>query len=107
MKLGVLADHPQDAKTIAQWYFDEWANNVPGVTVEKVLESLIGNAKNRTDFPLIITLHNQKLLCACAELKSRENKHHPEYEHWLGGVYVEENYRGKGYATALLKKAKE
>ena len=55
----------------------------------------------------MLTLHKGDELCACADLKLRENKHHPEYEHWIGGVYVEENYRGKGYAAALLKKAKE
>jgi len=107
MKISYLADCPQEAKTIAQWYFDEWAYAVPEVTVEKVLDNVKSNATSRAGSPLIMTLHEDHQLCACAELKLRENKNHPEYENWVGGVYVQENYRGRGYASALLDKAKQ
>lgn len=106
MKISYLADCHYEADKIAQWYFDEWAHTVPGITVEDVREKVYRKALSRHDFPLIIVVHSGNELVAAAELKFRENKQYPEYEHWLGGVFVPENERGKGYSTLLIDKAK-
>ncbi|WP_255900301.1 GNAT family N-acetyltransferase [Vibrio campbellii] len=62
-------------------------------------------ANSRHEFPLAFVVHDENnKLVATAELKIRENIDFPEYEHWLGGVYVEDSARGKGYAAALVLK---
>lgn len=38
-----------------------------------------------------------------AELKIREMDIYPDYEFWLGGVYVDEPRRGRGVASALVR----
>ncbi|MBB3166839.1 GNAT family N-acetyltransferase [Simiduia aestuariiviva] len=107
MKISYLADNPKDAKLIAKWYFDEWGHTIPSITEEMVLKKVSLKAKNRIDFPLIITIHENQDLVAAAELKFREHIDYPQYEHWVGGVYVVKNKRGKGYAKALVSKAQE
>ncbi|RYE54474.1 MAG: GNAT family N-acetyltransferase [Sphingobacteriales bacterium] len=106
MKITFLADMPEESLKIAQWYFDEWGYTVPGITVEMVHEKVLDKSRSRTDIPLIFIIHEDKELVGVTELKLRENKHFPEYEHWVGGVYVSPNYRGQGYASALISKAK-
>jgi putative hydrolase of the HAD superfamily len=107
MRLSFLADNPSEAKIIAKWYFEEWGYTIPSITEKIVLEKVSLKSKNRVDLPLIITVYENKELVGVAELKFREHKDYPQYEHWLGGVYVKQSERGKGYAKAIVSKAKE
>lgn len=107
MKISYLADCSYESDKIVQWYFDEWAHTVPGITVEDVREKVYLMALSRHDFPLIIVVHSENELVAVAELKFRENRQYPEYEHWLGGVFVSKGERGKGYSSLLIDKAKK
>ena len=105
-RIHFLADFPHKSNLIAQWYFDEWAYTVPGVTPSQVQDKVLLKANSRHEFPLAFVLHDERnKLAAVAELKIRENVHFPEYEHWLGGVYVESSSKGKGYAAALVTRA--
>ena len=106
MNISFLADHPHESAQIAQWYFDEWGHRDQRTTYEHVLEKISLKAISRQAFPLAIVIHDQGNLVAVAELKFQENKGFPQYEHWLGGVYVPESERGKGYAAVLISKAK-
>ena len=106
MKIATLADHPEAVPVIAQWYFNQWGHEIPGLTLDTLISKVREKARNRIDFPLTITLHEGDELVAVAELKFRENQNHPEYEHWLGGVYVSESHRGKGYLSVLVDRAK-
>lgn len=107
MKISYLADHPHESSKIAQWYFDEWGHTFPGTTIEKVNKSVSKKALSKSNFPLAFVIHEKDDLVAVAELKIRENKYHPEYEHWLGGVFVSSAHRGQGYASALISRAKD
>ena len=40
-----------------------------------------------------------------AQLKFHEMDIYPEKEHWLGGVYVPVEHRGKGIGTQLIRQA--
>lgn len=106
MEISILADHPQDISKIASWYYDEWASNVPNVTEEMVREDIALKASNE-ELPLSIVAHKNGNLVGTLEVKFRENKNFPEYEHWIGGVYVPAEHRGNGIAKALLDKAKQ
>ena len=105
MKIGLLADHPQEIAHITQWYYDQWARHFPHVTREMVSRKITEKAVNRDQFPLAIVIHEGNTLIAVAELKFRENANYPEYEHWLGGVYVTSSQRGLGVATKLITQA--
>ncbi|MGY3571888.1 GNAT family N-acetyltransferase [Vibrio paucivorans] len=107
MDITYLAQHPHECEKIARWYFDEWGYTVPNITIDRVLEKVTQKAQNVEAFPLALVAHDDQQLVAVAELKIREHVDYPEYEHWLGGVYVAEQGRGKGYAAALIEKAKQ
>ncbi len=107
MKISYLADCHHETDKIAQWYFDEWAHTVPGVALEDVRKNVSLRARSRYDLPLIIVAHSAVDLVAAVELKVRESKQYPEYEHWLGGVFVSKSERGKGYSSSLIDEAKK
>ncbi|MGR5268306.1 GNAT family N-acetyltransferase [Vibrio astriarenae] len=106
MEISLLADHPFDAPKIAKWYFDEWARIAPNMTEQMVLEKVMEKAVNRNKVPLSLVAHRGEELVGVLELKFRENKHYPEYEHWIGGVFTNAEYRGEGIASRLLNRAK-
>jgi GNAT superfamily N-acetyltransferase len=49
---------------------------------------------------MLLALDEERVVGA-AHLKFREMEIYPEREHWLGGVYVEKAYRGRGIASEL------
>lgn len=46
-------------------------------------------------------------MVGAAELKIREMDLFPEYEFWLGGVFVKEDFRSNGIASALVTRVIE
>jgi len=106
MDISLLADHPYDVSKIAEWYFYEWASHVPNVTQEMVHKKVKNKVSNR-HIPLSLVAHDEGTLIGTLELKIRENKSYPEYEYWIGGVYVPLEHRRKGIAKKLINAAKE
>ena len=106
MKLSLLADNPQEKINIAQWYFDEWLHIIPGMTVERISQKL-SQSDNRSKAPLMILAHKNGQLAGVVELKFRENAHYPEYEHWLGGLFVNPLNRGQGISRSLIDEVKK
>ena len=107
MQIGLLADHPDAVSTITRWYFDEWSHIAPEVTEAWLFQRIKEKAMNSHALPLALVAYDDEELVGVVELKIRENTHYPEYEHWLGGVYVARAHRKKGIASALFNAAKE
>ncbi len=105
METYLLAEHPHCVPEIAQWYFDEWESLSPNGCFDRVLQSVTGESKNSEHFPLAFVAFKNGVLAGVVELKLREQKKHPEYEHWLGGMYVKADFRGQGVARALITRA--
>lgn len=101
-----LADRPDAVSMIAQWYFDEWGHLRPGATIERVLDKVRASL-NRDRIPLIVLAVNGGEIVGAAELKHREMAIFPEQEHWLGGVLVPPEHRGKSIAASLIGKIVE
>ncbi|MFT7617161.1 MAG: GNAT superfamily N-acetyltransferase [Planctomycetota bacterium] len=101
MKLILLADKPEAAPILAQWYFDEWAKEVTGMTLEKVL-SKVQTFTERLIAPLSVLALEGDEVVGAAEFKIREMDIFPDYEFWLGGVYVRADKRGQGIASLLV-----
>jgi putative hydrolase of the HAD superfamily len=70
-----------------------------------VLEQIIENSTNRNHIPLSLIVRDNNQLAGVAELKYRENKNYPDYVHWIGGVFVDPNYRGRGISNLLIVEA--
>lgn len=100
----LLADEPSAADIVASWYFEQWCRDTGRYTQEQVLAKVLA-ATNRTHAPMLILAKLNQELVGAVELKIREMTAYPEYEFWLGGVYVTEQARGYGVASALVKEA--
>lgn len=102
MHLVLLADRPEGVGKIARWYFDQWAHEVPGMTLEKVA-ARVATLTSRQGPPMLVLAEEAGELVGAAELKLREMDIYPQYEHWLGGVYVEASQRGRGVGALLVE----
>lgn len=104
MEFLLLADEPSASETVASWYFEQWCRDTGRYSKEQVLAK-VSAATNRTAPPLLILAKLNNELVGAAELKIREMELYPDYEFWLGGVYVSPQARGFGVASALVKEA--
>lgn len=101
MELSLLADEPSAADTVATWYFNEWCKASGRYGKDHVLKN-VSAATNRDKPPLVVLAKEAGTLIGAAELKIREMDIYPQYEFWVGGVYVEQSQRGKGTASKLV-----
>jgi GNAT superfamily N-acetyltransferase len=101
MEFSLLADEPGAAITVAQWYFDEWCKDTGRYSFEFIQEK-VSASTNRDQAPLIVLAKESDTLLGSAELKIREMDAYPQYEYWLGGVYVAKPARNKGIGSALV-----
>lgn len=99
---ALLADHPDAAGCVAQWYFQEWGHRRPGNTFTATLDRVQSYA-NRDRIPLMLLALDRDAVIAAAALKIREMDMFPDREHWLGGVYVHAAYRGRSVAARLIE----
>lgn len=98
-----LADRPEFVPLIAEWYFSEWGKNRPERTLQTTLAS-IRDQMCRDRIPLHLIAMKKDDLLGVAQLRFHEMEIYPEKEHWLGGVYINPEFRGKGLATILVRK---
>ncbi len=104
MEISLLAENPQASKVIAQWYYDEWLSEVDGVSIENISDNVLKSA-TLDRLPATLLGYKADDLVGVVEVKYRENKNYPEYEHWLGGLFVKMACRGQGISSILISKA--
>ena len=109
MKLDYLANKPNLIPLLAKWYFEEWGQYVPEVTLDSEITRL-KTCLHTNDIPMVMIALEGDQLIGAAQIKYHEMSQFPEKEHWLGSVYTSGEHRGKGIAQqiilALLDKAK-
>lgn len=106
MELKLLADCPEAVSTIAHWYFDEWGYISEVSTIEKSAEN-VRKYLNRDKVPLMVVAFEGDEAIGTAQLKFHEMPQYTDYEHWLGGVYVAKDHRGKKVAEKIIEKLVE
>ncbi len=107
MDVTYLADHPKELGTIAKWYFDEWGEEGKLFSYQDIYEKVGAKLRNKTQLPFSLIVKDEDTVLGVIELKYRENKHHPEYVHWIGGVYVCPQNRNRRVASTLISSAKQ
>ena len=99
---GLPADAPE-RQQLAQWYHVEWGQDA-GLTVEQELQRL-NPPQDAEGFPHLIAAFDDGQVVGAVQLKRREMQAFPQYEHWLGSVFVADSHRGRGLAGALVEQA--
>ena len=97
-----LADQPQLLPTLADWFYEEWGHNNPQSSRESMQRTL-SEFLNKEQLPLTFVRMRDSKPIASASLKIREMVTHPQYLHWLGGVYVHPDYRGQGIGSQVVE----
>lgn len=98
-----LANQPTLLPILATCFFEEWGRRNPKNSIEKVTQRLIGRM-NVDSLPIAFVGFFDGKLVASASIKIREMETHPQFEHWLGAVYVDVAHRGKGIGSQIVKR---
>ena len=106
LRLKLLADlaaeRPDTVGVLASWFFQQWGRHVPGVTLESEIAK-VSSYDGRDAAPLMIVAERGGAPVGAAGLKIREMSIYPEFEHWLGSVFVKPEERARGIASCLVK----
>lgn len=100
MQILSLSESPSAIPVVANWYHTEWGYLHPNTSVADIEADLASHVKD-TKLPQAVVMVLDDKAIGAAELKLREVKELTEYEFWLGGVYVDLPYRGKGIGARL------
>lgn len=106
MHFKYLADHEEAIPIIAKWYFSEWGHRT-GAHSAKELSHNLQKYLNRDKIPLILMAMERETIIGVAQLKFREMDIYPDKEHWIGGIFVPEKYRGNKVASRLINRVIE
>ncbi|MDA5342412.1 GNAT family N-acetyltransferase [Stenotrophomonas maltophilia] len=103
MEFRVLPAGAPERQQLAQWYHAQWGRNA-GLSLEQELQRL-NPAQDADGLPHLIAAFDGGQLVGAVQLKRREMQAFPQYEHWLGSVFVADSHRGRGLAGALVEQA--
>lgn len=103
MRIVLLADREEAVPLVACWYYEEWGYLHESATLDGTVVD-VRRYLNRDKMPLILLAIEGDAVLGAAELKYREMaKTFPDYEHWLGGVYVAPEHRGRSIGSVLAE----
>jgi N-acetylglutamate synthase-like GNAT family acetyltransferase len=95
-----LVDHPDQIYQVVKWWrtaWDKWMDEDDEVVAQQIRSSL-----GKENLPIDILAFIDGKVVGAAALKLQELvKVYPQYQYWLGSVFVDESYRGNQIATAL------
>jgi len=97
-----LADHPELVHLLSTWFHDEWGRNNPSRTFESI-ERHVQERLNRAKLPLCMIAFAKSEPIATTSLKIREMEIYPQFEYWLGNVYVKPEYRNQGVGSQIVE----
>ena len=97
LSIALLADNISAVDKVSQWIVVKLASDKSEKNLKRMKQKTRASA-NRDRAPLMVVARMAGVVIGVAELKLNENKALPEYEYWLGGLYVEPAFRGKGVA---------
>jgi len=100
MEFSLLNDDTNAVNTVTQWYFEQWCGD--GSYTLAQVSAMVTNSAGRTSPPLTVLAKQGQHVVGAAQLKIREMTQYPQYEFWVGGVYVCEQGRGQGVAAQMV-----
>jgi len=106
MTIEYLADHPHFIPTLAEWFFAEWHEYSENASVERETKMLESSLQKRA-IPTTLIAVEDGVLQGTAGLFWTDVIDEPDLSPWMASVYVAEEFRGRGIATALVQRLYE
>lgn len=97
-----LADHRELVPVCALWAFNTWGKYNSSYTLEKRMESFTLHCNTELMPLTIVALNEASVPIGMASLRANDGIR-PELSPWLGSVYVDPPFRGKGIAARLVQ----
>ncbi|MGR5094749.1 GNAT family N-acetyltransferase [Vibrio maritimus] len=97
----LLTDVPQYKPTVIDWYFSAWGKRDPSNTLESYTQKLETFLQDGSIPAHLVICDNERLI-ATAHIRKHEIPSYVDYENWLGGVFVDSDYRGQGVAEIVV-----
>lgn len=102
MEIRYLKEYRQWIPTIAQWFYDEWGDFYPNLTVNDITERL--EQRTNTDtIPLALVAVEDNKVVGTVSIKQHDMDTRMQYSPWLASLYVEKTYRHKGVSVRLIQ----
>lgn len=102
MEIKSLAENTQYIRQVAEYYHDEWVATSSTASVSDVESDIRKKIGLKEEIPHFYVAVVNDTLVGVVELKIRENSNYPDYLYWLGGLYVNPQFRGQGAAGLLV-----
>jgi N-acetylglutamate synthase-like GNAT family acetyltransferase len=106
VNISYLADHPEFIETLASSIYAHWRP----ILSEETLDSRISKLKahlSRDRFPIALVAHDRKNVYGTAALRMHDLPGREDISPWLGGLFVEQSFRGRGIGAALCSVIEE
>jgi N-acetylglutamate synthase-like GNAT family acetyltransferase len=106
IEIRYLAEHPELVHLLSTWFQDEWGKNNPALTLESI-ERRVRQRLHKDKIPLCLVAFADSKPIATTTLKIREMDIYPQFEYWLGNVYVVPEYRNQGVGSQIVESTVE
>lgn len=104
-----LNEYPEYVPLVAKWAFEAWGGYNPSASLEKAQQKF-NQHLNKNALPLTLLALDNNIPIGMCSLRESDGIL-PELSPWLGSLYVEPAYRGKGVGKqlieAIIKKSQE
>lgn len=104
MVIDYLCKSPEHIETVARWIYNEFVLGTPRTaSFDKILENLEAACDNRVPLRYVALVGGE---CAgTVSLVANDLKTQDELSPWIAAVYVRPDFRGRGFAAALIGRA--
>lgn len=106
IKIAFLADHLDFIDEIALVWQKEWIKDKTEKGFDKIKTRMLDKL-NTDKIPFILVAIDGNNWVGTGSLWEKDLDKRPDLEPWIAGVYVKEEFRGKGIATKLISKVLE
>lgn len=102
LKIKYLSEHLDLIPKIADWFYKEWRDLLPGYTLDDVIKR-VAERVHQNKLPLALVAFDGKDLLGTVGLKKMEFLEKPLYSPWLAGLYVKKSRREAGIGSQLVE----
>ena len=99
--IAAVSDRPDLAPIVARWRVDAFFDHPGGWTVEAMTAAILAPPAGPEE---TFVLFDGDRPVGTAGLVRDDLEARPDLTPWLAGVFVEPAFRGRGYATALIRR---